>query len=151
MRRVRPTSASVGLPALAAPLLSALVAVLLASCSRGIGPDVGESGVVLGTVTVAASGDPVVDARVDVTAFSGICGSDIFTSTSVRTDGSGRYVTGVINFRAPVRRGCLEVEATPPDGAGLRSEAVELPNVSFSGSGVDSLEVPPISLDSASR
>lgn len=135
-------------PARASAVLSGLVAAaLLAACSGGIGPDVGTSGVVFGSVT-ARSGAPVADARVDVTAFSGICGSNIFSTTSARTDSAGDYVTGVINFRSRIR-GCLEVEAVPPDGSNLRSRVVQLPNESFSGAGVDSVEVD-ISLDSIS-
>lgn len=136
----------------AAPSISGLLptlaaALAVAACSEGVGPDVGRSGVVFGRVT-AGSGSPVAGARVDVTAFSGICGSDIFASTSARTDSSGAYVTSVVDFRSRLRR-CLEVEAVPPEGSGLRREVVQVPNVSFSGPGLDSVEVS-LSLDSAS-
>lgn len=124
-----------------------IVGTVAAACSGGIGPDTGRSGVVFGRVT-DGSGAPVADARVNVTAFSGICGSDVFNTTSARTDSDGDYATSVVTFRTRLRA-CLEVEAVPPRESGLASRVVQVPNQSFSGPGIDSVEVD-LSLDSAS-
>jgi len=99
-------------------------------------------------VTAAADG-PVADAAINVTAFSGNCGSTIYSNISTRTDSTGAYRTSVINFRSGFRR-CVEVQAVPPQGSGLESRLVQIPDVPLSDDApVDSLRVD-IALDSIS-
>lgn len=117
-----------------------LLSVAVAACSGGFGPEDSDAVAVHGRVTDAATADPVADAGVDVTAFSGNCGSRIFSTSSTRTDSAGAYSATVINFSTGFRR-CVEVRAEPPEDAGLGPATVQVPNVRLSDSGVDSLSV----------
>lgn len=128
-------------------LLALLVPVAVAACSNSFGPEDSDAAVVFGRVTAATGGGPVADARVQVTAFSGICGSNVFSSVDTRSDSTGHYVTSVISFRRRLRS-CVEVRGVPPEGSGLAPRTVRLPSVSPSGAGLDSLEVN-LALDSA--
>lgn len=124
----------------------ALAVGAAAGCSGGFGPEDSDAVVVYGDVTAAGDG-PVVGADVDVTAFSGNCGSSIFSSVSARTDSTGRYETSVINFQSGFRR-CVEVRADPPEGSGLGPGLVRVPDVPLNDDTVvDSLRVD-LALDS---
>lgn len=125
-----------------------LLSVAVAACSGGFGPEDSDAVAVHGRVTDAATADPVADAGVDVTAFSGNCGSSIFSTSSTRTDSAGEYSTTVINFSTGFRR-CVEVRAEPPEESGLGPATIQVPNVRVSDSGADSLSVD-VQLDSLS-
>lgn len=133
--------------AVAATLAAALLGTAAAACSDSFGPGDSDAAVVFGRVSAAPGGTPVADARVEVTAFSGICGSNVFSSVETRSDSAGHYVTSVISFRRRLRS-CVEVRGVPPAGSGLSPRTVRLPNVSPSGNGLDSLQVN-LTLDSA--
>lgn len=127
-----------GDPAAAAGAL--LLALSVVACSGGFGPEDSDAVAVHGRVTDSATTDPVADAGVDVTAFSGNCGSTIFSTSSSRTDSAGEYSATVINFSTGFRR-CVEVRAEPPEDSGLGPSTVQVPNVRITDSGVDSLSV----------
>lgn len=128
-------------------LTAVLMTAAAAGCANNFGPEDSDAAVVFGRVTAASGGEPLAAVRVEVTAFSGICGSNIFSSVDTRSDSAGRYVTSVISFRRRLRS-CVEVRGVPPEGSGLAPRTVRLPSVSPSGDGVDSLEVN-LPLDSA--
>lgn len=132
--------------ALVCAMTAALVTAAGVACSDSFGVDASDAAVVFGRVTTRP-GSPVAGARIDVTAFSGICGSNVFSSVDTRTDSTGHYVTSVISFRRRLRS-CVEVRAAPPEGVALSPRVVRLPSVSPSGAGLDSLEVNLV-LDSA--
>ena len=128
---------------------AALLAPTIAACSGGFGVEDSDALVVYGQITDSVTASPVDDAGISVTAFSGNCGSNIFSSVSTSTDSAGRYGTSVINFRSGFRR-CVEVEAVPPDGSGLESGLVRVPDVPLNDDAVvDSLRLD-LALDSLS-
>lgn len=133
-------------------LAAAATAVLIAAtvaCSGGFGVEDSDSLVIHGRLTDSATAGPVGGAEVNVTAFSGTCGSNIFSTVSASTDSTGRYGTSVINFRSGFRR-CVEVQAVPPEGTGLQTGLVKVPDVPLNDDAVvDSLTVD-IALDSIS-
>lgn len=133
--------------AVAGTLAVALLVAAVAACSDSFGPGDSDAAVVFGRVSAASGGAPVADARVEVTAFSGICGSNVFSSVATRSDSAGHYVTSVISFRRRLRS-CVEVRGVPPEGSDLSPRTVRLPSVSPSGDGLDSLQVN-LALDSA--
>lgn len=135
--------------ALATVAALALVSATAVGCSGGFGVEDSDALVVYGQVTDSATASPVAGAEVSVTAFSGNCGSNIFSGVSTSTDSTGRYGTSVINFRSGLRR-CVEVRAVPPNGIGLQSGLVRVPDVPLNDDAVvDSLQLE-IALDSAS-
>lgn len=134
-----------------AGLAAAATALLIAAtaCSGGFGVEDSDSLVIHGRVTESATAGPVGGAEVNVTAFSRTCGSNIFSTVSASTDSAGRYGTSVINFRTGFRR-CVEVQAVPPEGSGLQSRLVSVPDVPLNDDAVvDSLQLN-ITLDSLS-
>lgn len=121
-------------------------AVLLAGCRRDVtGLDSDNSALVYGTVS-DAGGRPVDSATVETTAFSDLCGSDIATSSTTRTDANGRYADTLLFFRSRFR-GCLSVRAVPLPGDGLQSTLVEIATRSITGPGLDSVNLD-LTLDS---
>lgn len=110
-----------------------------AACSRGFGVDHSDTAFVHGRVT-AQQGAPVSGAEVDVTAFSGNCESNLFSTVSAETDSAGRYSVSIIGFRSGLRS-CIQVRAVPPAGSGLQPAMSRVPNVSPSRSRLDSLRV----------
>ncbi len=134
---------------MAAAAAVALIAATAAACSGGFGVEDSDALVVHGQVTGSATAGPVGGAEVNITAFSRTCGSNIFSTVSASTDSAGRYGTSVINFRSGFRR-CVEVQAVPPEGSGLQSELVQVPDVPLNDDAVvDSLQLN-IALDSIS-
>lgn len=129
--------------------VAAVIAATAAACSGGFGPEDSDALLVQGRVTDSATSTPVGGAEVDVTAFSGNCGSNIFSTVSTSTGSAGRYRSSVINFRSGFRR-CVKVQAVPPEGSGLRSDLVRIPDVPLDDdTSLDSLRVD-IALDSVS-
>lgn len=126
--------------------VAALLSAAAVACSGGFGPDDSNALTVHGRVTASATSEPVADAGVDVTAFSGNCGSNIFSTSSARTDSGGEYSTTAVNFSSGLRR-CVEVRAEPPEESGLGPGTIQVPNVRVTDDGVDSLAVD-VELDS---
>lgn len=147
--RARPPVPGLHRDALVTVAAVALASLTTVACSGGFGVEDSDALVVYGQVTDSATSRAVDGAEVGVTAFSGNCGSNIFSSVSTSTDSTGRYGTSVINFRSGFRR-CVEVRAEPPNGAGLQSSLIRVPDVPLNDDAVvDSLRMD-IALDSTS-
>lgn len=120
--------------------LVAALAVTVTGCRKDVmGLDSDNSALVYGTVS-NSRGQPVDSATVRTTAYSNLCGSRVFASSRTVTDDRGRYADTLLFFRTRIR-GCLTVEAIPPEGADLTSEIVELSTRSIWSTGLDSVQL----------